>query len=175
MMKRKHFIWIIGLLTVINLSAIGTIIYHIKTEDKAEVEQTYQQPNDSRRPQDRLGRFFREELELSMEQHQQFRSLRRDFHIQANELTFEMQIKRKEMITELAKEKPDIPMLKDIARNIGDMHTELKELTIEYYLGMKEICTPEQEEKLYKLFEVIINRDGSMPMPGRSGRPGNTR
>lgn len=166
-MKRKHFIWIIAVLTVINLSAIATIYYHVNFQEEAPVREFYG-PDSEPGPQDvRPGRFFREELNLTPEQHMQFRDLRRNFHMQANDLTYKMQIKRNEMITELAKEEPDIAKLKQIARDIGDMHTELKELTMEYYLGMKEVCTPEQEEKLYRIFEVLINRDGGMPMPGR--------
>ncbi len=166
-MEKKHFIWIIAILTVINLSALGTIFYHIKFQENPEEKELSMPDREIGPPDVRPGQFFRDELNLSVEQRQQFRDLRRNFHVQANELTFEMQIKRNEMITELAKDDPDVAKLKNIARDIGDMHTTLKELTMEYYLGMKEVCTPEQEAKLYKIFEVLINRDGGRPMPGR--------
>lgn len=166
-MKRKHFIWIIAVLTVINLSATGTVLYNIKFQKEDLERKVYEQELEPGPPDVKPGRLLREKLNLSPEQHQQFRKLRRSFHTQANKLSYEMQIKRNEMITELAKEDPDVQKLKQIARDIGDMHTELKELTMDYYLGMKEVCTPEQEEKLYRIFEVLINRDGGMPMPGR--------
>ncbi len=166
-MKRKHFIWIIAVITVINLSAAGTVLYHMKFHERESEEELFEAERRPMPPEARPGRFLRDKLNLSPEQHTQFRELRRDFHSQANNLTYQMQIKRNEMITELAKENPDTSKLKKIAGDIGDMHAELKGLTIDYYMGMKEICTPEQEEELYKIFKVLINRDENLPIPGR--------
>ena len=155
------------MLTVLNLSATGTVLYNMKFQKENLEREFYEQGDKPVPPDVGPGRFLREKLNLSQEQHEQFRELRRNFHVRANELTYEMQIKRNEMITELAKENPDLQILKQIARDIGDMHTELKELTMDYYLGMKEVCTPEQEEQLFRIFEVLINRDNTLPMPGR--------
>jgi Spy/CpxP family protein refolding chaperone len=167
-MKRQHFIWIIVLLSVVNLSAVGTIIYRERIQPEATIESPPPQQRRMRIPEGRLGHFFREELNLSPEQHLRFRELRREFHMKADDLTFDMKLLRNEMITELAMEHPDSLVLQEIAEKIGNNHTRLKELTIDYYLGMKEVCTPEQEEKLFEIFDVIINPE----RPGRGRRHG---
>lgn len=155
--NNKILIWITAILVVTNISTIGTIIY-----------QTYFKQNEQEQikiPNNRFGRFFRDELNLNYEQHQQFRNFRRKFHKNANILKNQMQTKRNEMIFQLGKEKSDTAYLHELAKEIGNLHEELKHLTFEYYLNMKSVCDKEQKEKLHRIFKVMINEKAEIKMP----------
>ena len=157
-------IWIIVILAVTNISTVGTIVYHLYFQENVVQNSNLDQIDI---PESHLGRFFRDELDLNSNEHQQFRNFRQNFHEQANILTNKMQIKRNEMMTELGKENSDIIYLHTLAREIGNLHTELKQLTIEYYLKMKNICTPEQTEKLFQIFNAMINQEAEIKIPDK--------
>ena len=50
---------------------------------------------------------------------------------------------RTELINELGANNPDRSKLENIASLIGENHQKLKEETIRFYLGMRDVCTPE--------------------------------
>ena len=160
--NKNTLIWIIVILLVANLTTIGSIIYH------AYFQQNISQITQEKQieiPNSHLGRFFRDELNLTKEQHQQFRKLRQKFHVEANVKTAKMQVKRNEIMLELGKEKSDTIYLNGLAKDIGDLHEELKHLTFDYYLDMKSICDEEQKGKLFQVFSAMTNNGNEMQMP----------
>ena len=56
------------------------------------------------------------------------------------------------------------------AKEIGNLHTELKQLTYNYYLEMKNICSDEQKKKLLMIFKTMTNQGSKMIMPNRNRR-----
>ncbi len=162
--SRNILIWIIILLSVSNLTIIGTIVYKVYFQSpKIESNQT----NKIQVPNQRLGRFFRQELNLSFEQHRQFRSFRHKFHKQANGITFKMMQKRNEMLTELGKEQSDTVRLHQLAKEFGVLHEQLKHCTFEYYLNMKSVCNEQQKEKLFEIFKAMMNNEAEVKMPNK--------
>jgi len=162
--NKNILIWIIVFLAITNISTIGTIIYRTYSQ------QTISQSNQSEQieiPNDHLGKFFRDELNLTYEQHQQFRNLRQIFHTKANVVTDEMQVKRDEIMLQLGEEKTDTVYLNTLAKEIGNLHEELKHLSFEYYLNMKSICNDEQKDKLFQIFKAMTNNGGEIKMPNK--------
>ncbi len=169
--NKSLLIWIIVILAATNISTVGTIVYHVYFQENTVQKNSSVQINI---PDNHLGRFLRDELNLNSEQHQQFRNFRQNFHEQANLLTRKMQVKRNEMMAELEKVNSDTIHLGKLAKEIGNMHTELKHLTFEYYLEMKNICSDEQKEKLYQIFKAMVNQDAEIKMPDKKQiNPGN--
>ncbi len=160
--NKNILIWIIIILAVTNISTIGTIIYNAHFRQNGPVNN---QSGQIQVPNDHLGRFFRDELNLTYEQHQQFRVLRQKFHSDANAITDEMQVNRNEIMFELKKSKSDTAYLHMRAKDIGKLHEELKHKTFEYYLGMKNICNDEQKRKLFMIFSSMSNSEGEIKMP----------
>ncbi len=160
--NNRTLISIIVFLALLNLSTIGTIVYHIWFTDNDADEVTVEQVDV---PDRGLGRFFRQQLNLNHSQHIRFREFRQQFHKKANIVTEELQEKRNEFMTELGKEKSDTVKLHNLSKEIGQLHTELKHLTFEYYLQMKSICNKEQQKKLYSIFWSMMNT-GSSTVPG---------
>lgn len=163
--NKNILIWIIIILAATNISTIGTIIYHAYFQ-----ENTIQNNNSEQIeiPDSHLGRFFRDELNLNYEQHQQFRNFRQKFHKQANIVTVKMQVKRNKLMVELGKENSDTIYLHKLAEEIGNLHEELKHLTFDYYLEMKNICSEEQEEKLFQIFNAMTNQGSEIKMPNKN-------
>ena len=170
--RSKIYIWLIIILLVTNLATIGSVLYHVYTDKKAEPVQKTEMPNEQR------TRFLVEQLNLNVEQADQFRNLNRTFNRTANPVTHELEQLRLEMLEELAASQPDKDKLENIAREIGDLHTELKETTIDFYLQMKSICTVEQQTKLYQIFHSMLNQEEDVKLPrgrhqGGRGRNSN--
>lgn len=157
----KTLIWIIVILFITNISTIGTIIYNKRNHQKFQKTNHFEQINV---PNNHLGRFFREELNLNYEQHQKFRNLRQNFHSNAIELTNKMQSKRNEIVCELGSEEADTAKLNQLANDIGELHKSLKYLTFNYYLDMKNICNTKQQQKLYEIFKLIVTNNGEINM-----------
>lgn len=163
--NRNLLIWLIVILLATNISTIGTILYHVYFQGRPPV------PGGPERelviPEGHLGRFFRDEMNLTPQQHREFRNFRHQFHYRANGVVQKIQEKRKAMFDEMAKENPDTVYLNQIAGQIGDLHGQLKKLTYEFYLQMKGVCTPEQQKKLHFIFSEMMNDRAGMNMPDR--------
>ena len=150
--KNKILTWIIIILLATNISTIATILYNnnLNKENSQSSEEIVI-------PDSGLGRFFREELDLTMDQHRQFRSFSQDYHIDASKIAKQLQKKRSEMLNKLSTENPDTNNLYQIADEIGLLHRELKHLTIEHYLDLKNICNEQQRAGLFKVFKTMHN------------------
>ena len=160
--NNKTLIIIIIFLGLLNLSTIGTIVYHLKFGGDEQKETEVEQIDV---PDTHLGRFFRQQLGLTHQQHIKFRQYRRQFHKKANMVTEQLQEKRNEFMEELGKKHSDTKKLHELSQEIGDLHAELKHLTFEYYLQMKSICNEEQQKKLYSIFWSMMN-SGEPAAPG---------
>ena len=150
--QNKILSWIIIILLATNISTIATILYNNNLNEKNS-----QSSEEIIIPDSGLGRFFREELDLTTHQHQQFRSFRQGYQTDASKIVKQLQKKRSEMLNELSTENPDTNNLYQIANEIGLLHRELKYMTIEYYLNLKNTCNEQQRAGLYKVFKTMHN------------------
>jgi Spy/CpxP family protein refolding chaperone len=82
---------------------------------------------------------------------------------------------RRLMLQEMSAKNSDTIKLNQLSDSIGLLHAKLKRLTYRYYLDMKDISTPEQQEKLEILFSGIFTRDIQMGRYGRGGPPAGRR
>ncbi len=160
--KRRILIWIIILLSAINISAVSTIVYHVYFQNDNE---TFVDEAPIDVPRSRLGRFFRDELQLTPEQHNEFRRLRQQYHQNTWNITHTMRGKRLEILKEMSKQKPDTLYLHQLAKDIGLLHTELKMETCRFYLDMKQQCTPDQQQKLFRIFKSMIAKEEEVMPP----------
>lgn len=165
----RILIWIIVILLATNLSMGISFIYH-KQQDKKYMEQIEEAAINV--PSERRTRFFREQLNLDQNQLDVFRELNRDYNKTAWQITHQLEMLRRKMVQELGKENSSNRTLESISGDIGELHTKLKNKTIDYYLGMKEVCNDEQQIKLNEIFLSMLkkNEDVSLPKYGRRNR-----
>jgi len=168
----RILIWVIVILVATNLSMGISFVYH-KNRDKQFMEQLEEAA--IKVPSEQRTRFFRDQLDLSMEQVNVFRDLNRSFNRIAWEITHQLEALRAEMVRELGEEKPNEKTLHSIAKDIGELHTQLKEETIDYYNKMKAECNDDQRKKLNEIFMSMLkkNEDVSLPEYGRRNRMNN--
>lgn len=167
--KYRILVWVIVILVATNLSMGLSFLYH-KQQDKKLAEQIEQEAIEL--PALRRTRFFREQLNLQPQQMEIFRELNRNFNRAAWQINHQLESLRIEMVRELGLKNPDVQKLASISEEIGKLHTQLKNETIDYYLAMKKACTDEQQEKLNEIFISVLqkNEDVKLPQQGRQFR-----
>lgn len=170
--KYRILIWVIVILVATNLSMGISFLYH-KQQDKKLLEQTEQEAIEL--PAQQRTRFFREQLNLQPEQVDVFRDLTRNFNRTAWQINHQLENLRVEMVTEMGSKNPDREKLEKIAQEIGNLHAQIKNETIAYYLGMKDACNEEQQEKLNEIFISVLQRNEDVRLPRRGGRFRNNR
>jgi Spy/CpxP family protein refolding chaperone len=158
------------LLLILNGATIATLVYHTRSEANRQPSQVNASQGSPAAEQG--ARFFREQLNLDAVQTDRFREINRDYYLKTNGLTLDLEKLRREMIDRIAEDKPDTLRLHAISQDIGKKHEELKNLTIEYYLRMKSVCTKEQQEKLYNFFLGMVQKDATAAThPGKGKGP----
>jgi hypothetical protein len=168
----RILIWVIVILVATNLSMGISFVYH-KQQDKHFMEQL--EETEIKVPSEQRTRFFKEQLGLRFDQIDTFRELNRNFNQTAWRITHQLEALRADMVRELGKGKPSENRLDSISKDIGELHTQLKKETIEYYLKMKAECNEEQQEKLNEIFISMLkkNEDVKLPAYGRRNRMNN--
>ena len=167
MNKTKLLIWAVVLLVVLNVTTIGTILYHNYTEsvNSKTIVITAEGTNMLN------GRFFRQTLGFDNAQMVTFREANREFRPKANRIIYQIDSLKNEMFTELKKTKSDTIKLNRLSLETGALHADLKKETNRFYLKIKTVCTPEQLEQLQTTFTPLFRNpacDGTGI--GRQGR-----
>lgn len=157
--SNTSLILLVAILLATNIATIFTVLYN-KNENKITLNKSEKNvaPNLSQR-QHRFGNYMSDRLKLSSDQEIKFRSLRSEFHTNAKGVSKEIQKKRKFLYLELAKEKADLEKLNQIADEIGLLHANLKKLSINHYVNMKEICSEDQQDELYQMFKLMFKKE----------------
>lgn len=165
----RTLVWVIVILVATNLSMAVTFLYH-KQQDIKSSKQLQETAIEV--PTEQRTRFFREQLNLAPEQVTQFRELNRNYNRTAWEITHQLERLRAEMVEEMGMPEADRQRLDEITKEIGELHTRLKNVTIDYYMGMKTASDEEQKEKLNEIFKSMLKQNEDVKLPGGYGRKG---
>lgn len=155
MNKTKLLIWAVVLLVVLNLTTIGTILYHNYREsiDNKDIVLDVQGNNMLN------GRFFRQTMGFNDTQMEVFRKTNREFRPKANEIILQIDSLKNEMFIELKKTKSDTIKLNVLSNETGVLHAKLKRETNRFYLKIKTVCTPQQLEQLQITFTPLFRNE----------------
>lgn len=172
--KNRLMIWAIIFLSVLNLTTLGTILYHeyysgINNINSGNVPERIE--GDAEKFS---GGYFRDQLNFSEEQMDKFRGFNPRFRRDAREITYNLANLRKEMLLEMSRENPDSTHVVQIADSIGILHRNLKLITFDYYENIKLISDSSQRTKLEQLFKEFFVNDITVGFNG-SGRSGDQR
>ena len=161
---RTILLIIIVFLLGTNVAVIVTFRNHLKSEHEVEKPKIEV-------PDQRLGRFFRDQLELDNSQQMKFREFRQIYHRSTNTIILEMQEIREDMVNRLKKKKPNRSKLNDLATKLGDRHIQLKQLTFDYYLNMQSVLNEDQQDKMAEIFQAMLTDEGYAKTPNHQGGP----
>ena len=168
----KYLVWAVAVLAILNLATIGTIVFNrYKFSKQISFAGSRQKMNENRSVQ-YSGRFFREKLNFSPEQMEKFSEYNPGFRQGVRNINIELAQKRNQMLRELSLKDVDTLKLNQLADSVGLLHVSLKKMTFQYYLDLKQICEPEQEKKLEKLFKEILSGDVQMFQQGNGPQYG---
>jgi len=154
-MKKKFIIYALFILTVINLAALGTFLFH-RFRGCARSRVDHRQAEGFEQ--------VKQELSLSAEQVVKFQEYRKAFHAGLDSLSAQQNDLRRQLIQELAATTPDRKRLSEINDNINRLQIEAQEKVIKHLLDVKAILGPEQQEKF---LSIILQRLTSPTGPGK--------
>jgi len=139
-------------LLVLNISTIGTIVYHnIRFRAYFNEHSTSHQIH-------RAPDFLRHRSFIGDEHSGAQKEIIKAYKSEARLIFEEMQIKREAILNNLSGENADTIQLKKLAHEMGQLHEKLKLLTINFYLKAKAVSTPEEQEELFQYFNYLIRR-----------------
>lgn len=180
--KQRLLIWALIILVVINVTAIGTIIYQNYRFRQHTFPPKFDLEKFDQNVKDRFDEhefFLRKELDLNKDQMTKFREYRRAYFQETRLLMDSLRTKRKQLMKELSNDEPDKAQLMRLSDEIGALHAELKVATVKHFLQMKKTIGPQQQHKLNRMFMDMMNNDrmhrGKSPAHGRHrhGRKNN--
>jgi Spy/CpxP family protein refolding chaperone len=149
--RTRIYLFIIIILVIFNISAIVAIIYHLRSEHR-------QMRPDREEGHDR-GRHLADKIGFDKAQAVQFDTLRADFGRKAKAIMNTIQEKKLEIINEFTSESPDTAKLYQLTRDIGNLHTDMRRLSIDHFMNVKKLCTPGQKTKLLDLFKNMMKME----------------
>ena len=154
-MKKKFIIYALLILTVINLAALGTFLFH-RFRGCAGSRVDHRQAEGFEQ--------VKQELSLSAEQIVKFQEYRKAFHAELDSLSVRQNDLRRQLVQELAAATPDRKRLSEINERINRLQIEAQERVINHLLDVKAILSPEQQEKF---LSIILQRLTSSTGPGK--------
>lgn len=153
-MKNSTLIYLVVILMIINIAALGTIVYERYT--RSQLPAGEMRPFGPRYDQNGQGpgqdfdHSPMRELGLSKEQRSQFRQSRRQLWDRISGLTQELEAKRESLFVEMARQQPDTTLIYQLVEKIGTLETATQRQVVAHMLRDGALLTPEQREKLLR-------------------------
>jgi len=154
-MKNKAIIYALLILTVVNLAAFGTFLFH-RFRGCARIRA-------ERAPAEGFEQ-IKQELSLSAEQVAKFQEFRKTFHFELDALSAQQNDMRRQLIQELGSATPSRERLSEISGHINGLQIEAQERVIDHLLDVKAILSSEQQTKF---LAIILRRLTSSTGPGK--------
>ncbi len=168
--KNKVLTWTIGILILLNLTCLSLLWF-------GNPQRLDHQPPPPRDPET-AARFLKDQLNFSDEQFNKYLLLRDSHLLNTQSVQREMEILRHNLMEELFKDNPNQEIVSEIETRIGENQTSLERLTFDHFMGIKNLCAPDQNDRLRLLFQGIarnIQAPSPQDQPGRpaaQGHPG---
>ncbi len=161
--KYKILYWAVILLALLNVSTIVTIL--ISSDNPAPEDTIIIDPESS----PLSGRYLRSELGFSNKQMDFYREESREFRHRANDIIHNLNLYKQKLYEEIHSPDPSRSNTKLYSDSIGIAHSQLKQVTTDFYLKLRDNCTPDQKQRLHEIFAPLFRDNPSMRGSG-SGR-----
>jgi Spy/CpxP family protein refolding chaperone len=163
--QKRILLWVIAVLLVFNISAGITILFHIFGGNPTETE-TGQTD------------YLQTELNLSNEQVQGLGMIKAQFKQSSQPVASSIMEVRSKIVDELANNQPDTIKIRGLADELGVLQGELTYKIASQYVDIRDLCDPQQAQKLNNTYKYLFGVDDSALDRGRQykhrhGRQGN--
>lgn len=142
-MNKKWFIILLIALTVINLSALGTLIYN-RCCPAAETACVNDESGDH-------GCYMKERLKMNEEQAAKLNSIERNTKPVTDEIALGMRENRVELVKELMAAETDGAKIESIMLRIDSLQGAMQRNVVQRLLSEKDILDENQRDKYYSL------------------------
>ncbi len=170
--KYRLGVWGIAILIVLNMGLMGVLWY--EHSDRRPTPP----PGDGKPNPDQ---FFVRELGLDEEQANALFALREQHMSESDPVKARIHELSRQMTEELFAASPDTIRMRELSEAVGARHAEFERTVYEHFERVKQLCGPEQRERLKQLVMEAMERAKMPPPPpgqgpgdGR-GRPGDRR
>ncbi|MDD2197849.1 MAG: periplasmic heavy metal sensor [Bacteroidales bacterium] len=145
--KYRILIGAVILLAAINIAMLATLGFHhiAPKEPQTPLPEPKQQVNQIAR-----------ELNFTAEQNELFHSLRQTYFLETKENRTALGRNYELIMEELSATNPDKVILNNLAEQIGKLHVEQQQATIDHFLKLQSICSKEQYESLLQHFKHMM-------------------
>lgn len=147
--KNKVLIGVVILLVALNITTL--IVLGLK-KPAAESSVVQRPRNYNTRTERGFPNRLQQELNFDLQQQEQYNEIREAYHLHTQENRLQLQEMYREMMEELSLENPDTVLLSRLAERIGQLHQEQQQATINHFLSLQNICTPDQYQMMQHHF-----------------------
>lgn len=140
------------LLLLFNLVLLGSLYFRGRAVKRAVEESIVVEPGSTPINPTVMG----ERLNFSGAQLEEYIISSRNFRREANQIVRELSFSKGELNRALYRAAPDSVAAYETSKNIGELHRELKEITVKFYLQLHNLCDEEQRGELQLLFEPLF-------------------
>jgi Spy/CpxP family protein refolding chaperone len=152
--RNKIIIGVAILLIAMNMALIGTIGFRFLREPKPPVEEPFNPK--------KAKEFVAKQLNLTSAQQDRFEQLRKE-HMQSSKiLRKEIRQTYGQVADELGSSEPREHVLDSLTKQIGSLHERQQEITIDHFMKLREVCSPEQHAHLKKMLIRMLNHNPMM-------------
>jgi hypothetical protein len=165
--KQKRFTtWVIVLLILLNVTTIA-LLWIGRPPRRAGDGQPHQKERDPAR----LQQLLKEELGFDKAQTEQFLQSRRLHMEQVAQLEDQVRLLKKQMFDKVLGDNPQPIFSDSLLKLTQEKQADIEQLTFQYLLNLKKICTPEQQKKLQSLMRDMLPPPNAPPGGGRPAPP----
>jgi hypothetical protein len=155
--KNRLIFWIMLFLILVNLSALGTFFYFGRDTEEVTCDVM----------QAKCGKALECELGLSGEQIEKVDMINAEYLAKSSPIAAEIRNIRSDILDELSSDQPDTSFINQKSSELCDFQLQLQQANFTQFLDLKEVCDPEQAQRLSALYRELY---GCAGMAGSAGR-----
>jgi protein CpxP len=171
--KNKTSYLVLIVLLVANLAAT-TFFWTSKNEGAKKPDKEQQKDHPMHQRGGGIDKFLTEELGLTVEQQQQLKDLRQEHMHNSRKIMDASHENRKQLHDMISNATVDDSLVVQLYTEIGANFGEMERVTFEHFRAMRNICTPEQQEKFDQIISKALRKNRPLgPPPGGPRGPGH--
>lgn len=155
MINKRHFnilVWLVIALLALNLSALGTFLWY-RFGDAPPMNQRDCRQQSGKQHFGMHDAYIRNEIGFDSVQLKEFALIREAHFNEIKSVNQSIRNTRKLQFKILKQPQPSSVTLDSLSRQIGLLHQQWAMSSTDFILKTRELCTPEQQEKLFLMLE----------------------
>ncbi|MFW6019999.1 MAG: Spy/CpxP family protein refolding chaperone [Bacteroidales bacterium] len=148
--QKKLITWAVIILVIINLGAIGLLIYRNYNPPEAAITPPAQENlrNNARGHGRGPGQFLQDKFQFNEAQMEKFNHSMNTHQERMQEIKDSISLCRRKLLEEVVKDNPDTATIEKYINKTGILHSKMQRETTSHFLEIQKIASPEQKEEI---------------------------